>query len=116
MSPKLLLDKRTAPNSVPLASYCSSKGALINLTRQVALDYASNKIHVNVVSPGMIKTAMVRPVLEQEAFSKLMYESTSWPRLGVPEDIAKSVVILASDAASFMTGSVVNVDGGYGAR
>ena len=99
-----------------VASYCASKGAVIMLTRQVALDYAADKIHVNAVCPGFLKTAMVRSALEDEDLNKQIHGSSPWPHLGTPEDVGKAVLFLCSDAASWTTGSILNVDGGYCAQ
>ncbi|KAH8693054.1 putative short chain dehydrogenase [Talaromyces proteolyticus] len=97
-------------------SYCASKGAVVALTRQAALDYAPDKIHINAVCPGFIRTAMVRSALEDAALNKEIHGATPWPHLGVPEDIGKTVLFLSGDGASWITGAVVNVDGGYCAQ
>ena len=98
------------------ASYCASKGAAINLTRQVAIDYAAHRIHVNAVCPGFLPTAMVRPFLEKKETSDMVHGITPWPDLGNADDVAKATLILASDAASWMTGGMVQVDGGITAK
>ncbi|KIX03937.1 uncharacterized protein Z518_07490 [Rhinocladiella mackenziei CBS 650.93] len=90
--------------------------AVVNLTRQVAVDFAKHKIHVNAVCPGFLATAMVRPFLEQADTNKLLHDQSPWPHLGTPEDVAKAVLVLASDAASWMTGGMMQVDGGFVAR
>ena len=97
-------------------SYCASKGAVVNLTRQVAIDYAADKIHVNAVCPGFLATAMVRPFLDGADTNKMLHDQSPWPHLGTPEDVAKAALILASPAASWMTGGFVNVDGGFIAK
>lgn len=97
-------------------SYCASKGAVTNLTRQVALDYAPDKIHVNGVCPGFLKTAMVRSALEDPTLHAELHNASPWPHLGTPDDIAKAVLFLCSDGASWTTGAMLNVDGGYCAR
>ncbi|KIW36484.1 uncharacterized protein PV06_11299 [Exophiala oligosperma] len=97
-------------------SYCASKGAVVLLTRQVALDYAADKIHVNAICPGFLKTAMVRSALEDVDLNKQLHAQSPWPHLGSPEDVGKAALFLCSDAASWTTGSVVNVDGGYCAQ
>ena len=86
---------------------------MTNLTRQVALDYGPDKIHVNGVCPGFLKTAMVRSALEDEALNKELHNNSPWPHLGSVEDVAKAVLFLCGDGASWMTGAMVNVDGGY---
>jgi len=94
-------------------SYCASKGAVILLTKQAALDYAAEKIHINAVCPGFLRTAMVRSALEDEDLYKQIHGLSPWPHLGTPEDVAKAVLWLCSDGASWTTGSVVKVDGGF---
>ncbi|RMZ88920.1 hypothetical protein DV736_g3848, partial [Chaetothyriales sp. CBS 134916] len=98
------------------ASYCASKGAVVNLTRQVAVDYAPHKIHVNAVCPGFLATAMVRPFLDQQEINTALHQASPWPHLGTPRDVAKAVLVLASDAASWMTGGFLQVDGGFIAK
>lgn len=97
-------------------SYCASKGAVVTLTRQVAIDYASDKIHINAVCPGFLRTAMVRSALEDEKLHKEIHGAIPWPHLGKPEDVGKVVLFLSGDGASWITGSVLNVDGGYCAK
>jgi NAD(P)-dependent dehydrogenase (short-subunit alcohol dehydrogenase family) len=88
----------------------------VGLTRQAALDYAPDKIHINAVCPGFIETAMVRSAMEDETLNKEIRCATPWPRLGLPEDIGKAVLFLSSDGASWITGAILNVDGGYISR
>ncbi|KAE8137301.1 hypothetical protein BDV38DRAFT_293060 [Aspergillus pseudotamarii] len=97
-------------------SYCASKGAVVNLTRQVAVDYAPEKIHVNAVCPGFLATAMVRSFLDGKDTSAMLHSQSPWPHLGTPEDVAKAVLVLSGPAASWMTGSFINVDGGFIAK
>lgn len=80
------------------------------------MDYAPHKIHVNAVCPGFLKTAMVRPFLEREDTNALLHSVTPWPHLGTPEDVAKAVLFLSGDGASWMTGGMLQVDGGFIAR
>ncbi|CAG8419908.1 unnamed protein product [Penicillium salamii] len=98
------------------ASYCASKGAVSQLTRQMALDYAPHKIHLNALCPGYTQTAI---------FKETTSYCTPWDDLnrrhplkgpGFPDDIAKMAVVLASDDASWVTGVCLPVDGGYTAR
>lgn len=83
------------------------------MTRQVALDYAQDKIHVNGVCPGFLKTAMVRSALEDAKLHKELHDASPWPHLGTPQDVAKAVLFLCGDGASWTTGTMLNVDGGY---
>ena len=100
--------------------YAASKGAILSLTRQMSLDYATENIRVLAVCPGAIDTKMVREVAQTESEDTdavvARYGSTHpLGRIGLPVDIANVVLFLASDKASFMTGEYVCVDGGYNA-
>lgn len=97
------------------AAYCASKG-VVNLIRQLAVDYTSHRIHVNAVCPGFLATALVRPFLDKKETNKVLHQQNPWPHLGTPEDVSKADSRLASDAASWMTGGMVQVDGGFTAK
>ena len=93
------------------AAYAASKAGLGSLTQNVAVQYGKHGIRCNAVAPGVIAT----PALEAnvpKAAVEVYIENTLTPRLGRPEDIAAVVVFLASDAAAFITGQVLSVDGG----
>lgn len=92
-------------------TYSCTKAALIALTRSLALELAPSHIRVNCIAPGVIHTDMVRG-LEQETLAGLV-EQTPLGRLGTPEDIAHAAAFLASEKASFITGQVLSVDGGF---
>jgi NAD(P)-dependent dehydrogenase (short-subunit alcohol dehydrogenase family) len=95
------------------AAYCASKGAVIALTRALAVDHVADGIRVNAVCPGTVDTPWVRRLVE-EAGESLDALRARQPlgRLGRPEEIAEAVLYLASDAAGFVTGSVFVIDGG----
>lgn len=95
------------------AAYCAAKGAVNNLTRQMALDYASRGINVNAIAPGVIETEMTKPYLAIENEKKTLMEKTPVGRVGVPQDIAYAAVYLASSESDFVTGQVLVVDGGW---
>ena len=97
-------------------AYSTSKGAVCNLTRQVALDYAPHRIHCNAICPGFTKTAMFVDTTAQMENPGILDMMHPFKGPGMPEDIAKIAVVLASDDASWMTGANVPVDGGYTAR
>ncbi|KAF7586663.1 hypothetical protein BBP40_008512 [Aspergillus hancockii] len=98
-------------------AYCASKGAVSNLTRQVALDYARDRIHVNALCPGdmlLIQTAMMHDVhVGNTSAVDAMRRKQPFEKDGGPDDVARMAVVLASDDASFMTGVCLPVDGGY---
>jgi len=97
-------------------SYCASKGAVVNMTRAMALDHGAQNIRVNCVCPGDTDTPMLRNEAQQlgEPEAKFMAEAAERPlgRYGQPEEIAQAVLFLASQASSFVTGAVLAVDGG----
>ena len=98
------------------AAYCASKGGVVELTREMALDYGSESINVNSVSPGVIKTAMTEEMREDEDVREFVDSNTVSPRLGEPEDIANAVAFLASDESDFIVGENLVVDGGWTAH
>jgi NAD(P)-dependent dehydrogenase (short-subunit alcohol dehydrogenase family) len=97
-------------------SYCASKGAVVNMTRAMALDHAGQNIRVNCVCPGDTDTGMLRSEAQQlgAATEAFLAEAADRPlrRIGKPEDIAQAVLYLASEASSFVTGTTLVVDGG----
>jgi NAD(P)-dependent dehydrogenase (short-subunit alcohol dehydrogenase family) len=99
-----------------LGAYCSSKGALLQLTRVLAAEYSRDNIRTNAVCPTMVDTPMARRTLathpEPNAWLAEVEQGIPLGRIGRPEEIARVVAFLASDAASYMTGSIVAVDGG----
>jgi len=96
--------------------YVASKGAVSNLTRQVALDYAKYKIRVNAICPGYTRTAIFAETTTHMTSAEELIRLHPLNGLGVPEDIAKMAVVLASDDASWVTGVCLPVDGGYTAQ
>ena len=101
-------------------AYCASKGAVHNLTRAMALDNVKDGIRVNAVCPGEVNTPMLasgraKPPTPED-LRKLGETVVPMGRLADPAEIARVVVFLASDGASYMTGSLVTVDAGYTAR
>ena len=95
-------------------AYCATKGALIQLAKALATDHAAQGIRANTISPGAIETRrMLRRWKDMEAARQGMGPKHLLGRLGLPEEIARAAVFLASDASSFMTGSDLLVDGGY---
>jgi meso-butanediol dehydrogenase / (S,S)-butanediol dehydrogenase / diacetyl reductase len=98
-----------------LVAYNSSKGALVNLTRQVAVEYAEHGIRVNAICPGWIETGFNDPVLghlDSEELDQLVGRQVPLGRQGTADDIAPAVVFLASDWARYITGQLLPIDGG----
>ncbi|MDQ3576127.1 MAG: SDR family oxidoreductase [Actinomycetota bacterium] len=104
------------------AAYCASKGAVVALTRSMAVDLAPEGIRVNVICPGTVYTELMRPMLaargggDEEKGLAMTVAKYPLGRLGTPEDIARVALFLASDESAFMTGSVVTPDGGMTAQ
>jgi len=98
------------------AVYCASKGAVVLLTKAMALDHGPQSIRVNCICPGDTDTTMLRDEAQQlgESTERFLAESARRPlgRVGRPEEIARAALYLASDAASFVTGTALVVDGG----
>jgi sorbose reductase len=94
----------------PAGHYCTSKAAVIHLTKAMAVELAPHNIRVNSVSPGYILTELVEPMAE---YHRLWEPKIPLGRIGRPEELAGLYVYLASDASSYMTGSDVVIDGGY---
>jgi NAD(P)-dependent dehydrogenase (short-subunit alcohol dehydrogenase family) len=102
------------------AAYAASKGGVIALTRQLAVDYAADGVRVNAVCPGVVDTPLVRRLAGSAAEPDLelerMAQGQLLGRLGTADEIAAAIFFLASADAAFMTGAIVPVDGGYTAR
>ena len=102
-----------------LVAYCASKGAVVNMTRAMALDHAQEKIRVNSVNPGAVDTPMLVSGHKNKTAKQVLDANRAdipqgW--LPTPQDIANTIAFLASDLSNHITGAAVSVDGGYTAR
>jgi 3-oxoacyl-[acyl-carrier protein] reductase len=97
---------------VHLAVYSAAKAAVSMFTKAVAVEYARRNIRCNCVNPGIINSGMIKPYLEDPNARRVLEDRLPLNRVGEPEDVANAVLFLASDEASWITGVVLNVDGG----
>lgn len=99
------------------AQYNASKHAVVGLTKGTAIDYAQQGIRINAVAPGAIKTDILKNAIASGTYDVSSIEAIHpMNRLGEVEDIAKAIYFLASDENTFMTGTILNIDGGYNAK
>lgn len=102
-----------------VVAYCTSKGAVHQLTRAMALDHVKDGIRINAVCPGEVNTPMLSSERSEPVTEEILQRIAStvpMERLADPVEIARVVLFLASDAASYITGAMINVDAGYTAR
>ena len=101
------------PNS---AAYCATKGAIEQLTKALAVELAPQGVRVNAIAPGNIRTPMNEELLKDREYEQMYLDGTPYGRVGVVDDIAPLAVFLASDAARYIHGESILVDGGWAAR
>jgi 3-oxoacyl-[acyl-carrier protein] reductase len=92
--------------------YSGTKGAVISMTKALAIEWANSGFRVNAICPGFIDTDMTEMIKKREAVMQKMLEYIPLKRLGTPEDIAAPALMLASEGASYITGQIIAVDGG----
>ncbi len=103
-------------NGLPeLSAYVSSKAAIIGLTKSLALEYAEKNIQVNALAPGFCKTSYYEAFQKKSDLYKFTIDRTPMQRWGESEEVANVCLFLASSLSSYMTGDVINVDGGWSA-
>lgn len=94
-------------------TYCATKGAIVNLTKQLAVDYAKDGLLINSISPGTTRTAMCKPFLDTPENYEEYCRRTMLPYLGMPKDVAYGAVYLASDESNFVHSHNLVIDGGW---
>ena len=97
---------------VHLAAYSATKAALSMFTKAIAVEYARKNIRCNSVNPGIINSGMIKPYLDDPQARKVIEERIPLVRIGEPRDVANAVLFLASEEANWITGTILNVDGG----
>jgi len=106
------------PSDLGHAPYSAAKHGVVALTGTAAIDYAQAGLRINAVAPGFTRSEMVNPDRPGAAarYEKLVRHHTAMARLGNADEVAKAIVFLCSDAASFITGEVLRIDGGNGGK
>jgi 3-oxoacyl-[acyl-carrier protein] reductase len=97
---------------VHLSVYSATKAAISMFTKSIAVEYARRNIRCNCVNPGIINSGMIKPYLDDPQARKVLEERLPLARIGEPEDVANAALYLASDEANWVTGTILNVDGG----
>lgn len=98
------------------AHYCASKGAVVNMTREIALQWARKGVRANSLCPGWFQSEMTAGMESDEGAQRLIAQNSPMPRMGEEHELDGALLFMASDASSFMTGQTVVVDGGWTAR
>ena len=96
-----------------VTAYAASKSALLSLTRSLAVEWAASGVNVNAIAPGVFRTDLNRKLLDETERGRELLLRTPMKRFGCPEELIGAAILLASDAASFITGQCLVVDGGF---
>jgi NAD(P)-dependent dehydrogenase (short-subunit alcohol dehydrogenase family) len=122
--PRLSANKGTIINIASMLSYfggglvpgyAASKGGIVQLTKSLSIAYAPDKIRVNALAPGWIATPLTQNLRDDAVRSEALLARTPLGRWGTPEDLIGPALFLASPDAGYVTGTILNVDGGYAA-
>jgi NAD(P)-dependent dehydrogenase (short-subunit alcohol dehydrogenase family) len=105
-----------ASTPIKQASYCASKGAVVQLTRELAAQWARKGVRVNALAPGWFPSEMTGDMFEDEAAMQWVQRTAPMARAGEPHELDGALLFLASDAASYVTGHILAVDGGWTCR
>ena len=97
------------------SAYCPSKGAVNLLTKSLGCEWGPHKINVNAIAPTVFRTALTQWMFDDQAFYKNFLRRIPLQRLGEPDDFVGILLMLASSASDFMTGTIIDIDGGYAA-
>ena len=101
---------------IPNASYCAAKGAVVNLTRELACQWARQGVRVNAIAPGFFPSEMTEALESDDRAQGFIRRNCPVGRMGRPDELDGAVLFLASDASTYCTGQVLTVDGGWTAR
>ena len=98
------------------ANYCASKGAVINLTRELALQWARKGVRVNALCPGWFPSEMTAPMIDDDSRQRFIATNSPFPRMGEEWELDGPLLLLTTESGTFMTGQALVVDGGWRAR
>jgi hypothetical protein len=101
---------------IPQAGYCASKGAVLNLTRELGCQWARRGVRVNAIAPGWFSSDMTDEILASEEGARYVRRNCPMGRAGFAHELDGVLLFLASDASSYLTGQVISVDGGWTAH
>lgn len=109
------ISSRRAIPRVHLAVYSATKAAVAMFTKSIAVEYARQNIRCNCINPGIVNSGMIKPYLEDPDARRVLEERLPLNRIGEPKDVANAVLFMASDESSWITGTILDVDGGKSA-